>query len=231
MAPLGRAHRSVRRGGSAFDPLRVRLTLRRETGELGLSQPLQRRTLSAVPLGEHDRPGQTGGYSHQFPIRLPQPRRPVPGQRGHLAHLPHPHRRHAAQRHGGGAPHRPESRRRPLHGRVDIYFFPDQTQARRPVRTAASRGTLWLLTLFQVLMFLQFLPGLTAGASLPVCIGFGGLVLLSWVFCSLRRTGSRGLEVLALLLTTVASPSPPLMTPTPYINSWSLWCWAWGCIC
>ena len=59
------------------------------------------------------------------------------------------------------------------------------------------------MTLFQVLMFLQFLPGLTAGASLPVCIGFGGLVLLSWVFCSLRRTGSRGLEVLALLLTTV----------------------------
>ena len=88
-------------------------------------------------------------------------------------------------------------------GGVDIYFFPDQKQARRPVRTAASRGTLWLLTLFQVLMFLQFLPGLTAGASLPVCIGFGGLVLLSWVFCSLRRTGSRGLEVLALLLTTV----------------------------
>ena len=88
-------------------------------------------------------------------------------------------------------------------GGVDIYFFPDQKQARRPVRTAASPGTLWLLTLFQVLMFLQFLPGLTAGASLPVCIGFGGLVLLSWVFCSLRRTGSRGLEVLALLLTTV----------------------------
>ena len=88
-------------------------------------------------------------------------------------------------------------------GGVDIYFFPDQKQARRPVRTAASRGTLWLLTLFQVLMFLQFLPVLTAGASLPVCIGFGGLVLLSWVFCSLRRTGSRGLEVLALLLTTV----------------------------
>ena len=88
-------------------------------------------------------------------------------------------------------------------GGVDIYFFPDQKQARRPVRTAASRGTLWLLTLFQVLMFLQFLPGLTAGASLPVCIGFGGLVLLSWVFCSLRRTGSRGLEILALLLTTV----------------------------
>lgn len=75
-------------------------------------------------------------------------------------------------------------------GGVDIYFFPDQKQARRPVRTAASPGTLWLLTLFQVLMFLQFLPGLTAGASLPVCIGFGGLVLLSWVFCSLRRTGS-----------------------------------------
>ena len=88
-------------------------------------------------------------------------------------------------------------------GGVDIYFFPDQKQARRPVRTAASPGTLWLLTLFQVLMFLPFLPGLTAGASLPVCIGFGGLVLLSWVFCSLRRTGSRGLEVLALLLTTV----------------------------
>ena len=88
-------------------------------------------------------------------------------------------------------------------GGVDIYFFPDQKQARRPVRTAASPGTLWLLTLFQVLMFLQFLPGLTAEATLPVCIGFGGLVLLSWVFCSLRRTGSRGLEVLALLLTTV----------------------------
>lgn len=88
-------------------------------------------------------------------------------------------------------------------GGVDIYFFPDQKQARRPVRTAASPGTLWLLTLFQVLMFLQFLPGLTAGATLPVCIGFGGLVLLSWVFCSLRRTGSRGLEILALLLTTV----------------------------
>ena len=47
-------------------------------------------------------------------------------------------------------------------GGVDIYFFPDQKQARRPVRTAASPGTLWLLTLFQVRMFLQFLPGLTA---------------------------------------------------------------------
>ena len=90
----------------------------------------------------------------------------------------------------------------PLHGRVDIYFFPDQKQARRPVRTAASPGTLWSLTLFQVLMFLQFLPGLTAGASPPVCIGFGGLVP-SWVFCSLRRTGSRGLEILAPPLTTV----------------------------
>ena len=124
MAPLGRAHRSVRRGGSAFDPLRAHLTLRRETGELGLSQPLQRRTLSAVSLGKHDRPGQAGGYSHQFSIRLPQPRRPVPGQRGHLAHLPHPHRRHAAQRHGGGAPHRPESRRRPLHGRGGYLLLP-----------------------------------------------------------------------------------------------------------
>ena len=124
MASLGRTHRSVRRGGPAFDPLRAHLTLRRETGELGLSQPLQRRTLSAVSLGEHDRPGQTGGYSHQFPIRLPQPRRPVPGQRGHLAHLPHPHRRHAAQRHGGGAPHRPESRRRPLHGRGGYLLLP-----------------------------------------------------------------------------------------------------------
>lgn len=88
-------------------------------------------------------------------------------------------------------------------GGVDIYFFPNQKKSDRPVRTAASRGTLWLLTLFQVLMFLQFLPGLTGGATLPVCIGFGGLVLLSWVFCSLRRSGSRGLEVLALLLTTV----------------------------
>lgn len=81
-------------------------------------------------------------------------------------------------------------------GGVDIYFFPDQKQARRPVRTAASPGTLWLLTLFQVLMFLQFLPGLTAGASLPVCIGFGGLVLLSWVFapCAapLRWAGGPG---------------------------------------
>ena len=124
MAPLGRAHRSVRCGGSAFDPLRAHLTLRRETGELGLSQSLQRRTLSAVPLGEHDRPGQAGGYSHQLPLRLPQPRRPVPGQRGHLAHLPHPHRRHAAQRHGGGAPHRPESRRRPLHGRGGYLLLP-----------------------------------------------------------------------------------------------------------
>ena len=116
-------------------------------------------------------------------------------------------------------------------GGVDIYFFPDQKQARRPVRTAASPGTLWLLTLFQVLMFLQFLPGLTAEATLPVCIGFGGLVLLSWVFCSLRRTGSRGLEVLALLLTTVLRRHPPPTTPTPYINNWPPWCWVWGYIC
>ena len=28
-----------------------------------------------------------------------------------------------------------------------------------------------------------------------------------------------------------ASPSPPPTTPTPYINSWPLWCWVWGCIC
>lgn len=203
MAPLGRAHRSVRRGGSAFDPLRRTLLSggkQESWGFLSLSNGAR------YPLYHWE---NMIGRARQADIRI---------------NFPSVSRSHAAlcrDSEGiwriypirtGGTLLNGTVVERPTAlnpgdalsmGGVDIYFFPDQKQARRPVRTAASPGTLWLLTLFQVLMFLQFLPGLTAGASLPVCIGFGGLVLLSWVFCSLRRTGSRGLEVLALLLTTV----------------------------
>ena len=88
-------------------------------------------------------------------------------------------------------------------GGVDIYFFPDQKQAcsagphRRLPRDAVAADSVSGADV-------PAIPSRSDGRSpLPVCIGFGGLVLLSWVFCSLRRTGSRGLEVLALLLTTV----------------------------
>ncbi|MFR6087288.1 MAG: FHA domain-containing protein [Oscillospiraceae bacterium] len=140
MAPLGRAHRSVRCGGSAFDPLRAHLTLRRETGELGLSQSLQRRTLSAVPLGEHDRPGQAGGYSHQLPSVSRDHAALCRDSEGIWRIYPI---RTGGTLLNGTVVERPTA----LNpgdalsmGGVDIYFFPDQKQARRPVRTAASPG-------------------------------------------------------------------------------------------
>lgn len=99
-------------------------------------------------------------------------------------------------------------------GGVDLFFFPSSPQDEaaqakrrtRPGQTFSPAATLWLLTLIQILMWLQFIPGLTKETWLPISVAFGGLCLLDWLFYALyrvlRRTGYE-LETMIFLLVTI----------------------------
>ncbi len=112
-------------------------------------------------------------------------------------------------------------------GGVDLFFFPasqqdEVTQAKqrtRPGRTISPAVSLWLLTLIQALLLLQFVPDLTEETWLPITIGFGSLCLLEWVFYALyrvlRRTGYE-LETMIFLLVSIgfgvsAAYDPPAL--------------------
>lgn len=99
-------------------------------------------------------------------------------------------------------------------GGVELYFFPAnqtdevlQAQKRtRAGRKVSAPVTLMLLTLFQTLMLIQFLPGLTDESALPILTCFGGLALFSWLlyvgYRLLHRTAYE-LETLVFFLITM----------------------------
>ena len=99
-------------------------------------------------------------------------------------------------------------------GGVELYFFPSnredearQAQKRtRPGRTVSAAGSLWLLTVFQALTFLQFLPVRQETYFPKIVIAFGALCALSWGLYGLYRAMQRTayeLETLVFLLITV----------------------------
>ena len=99
-------------------------------------------------------------------------------------------------------------------GGVDLFFFPSteddeaiQSQTRtRPGKYISPTGTLWMLTLFQILTYAQFLLSVDEETWLPVSVGFIGLAALCWCFYIfyriLHRTGYE-LETMIFLLTTI----------------------------
>ena len=99
-------------------------------------------------------------------------------------------------------------------GGVELYFFPSdaaqeaaQAQKRsRPGRNVSPGATLFLLTLFQALTVVQFLPMLHNEDCLPVCISFAVLCLLMWALYGLYRLLHRTAfeaETLAFFLVTL----------------------------
>lgn len=99
-------------------------------------------------------------------------------------------------------------------GGVELFFFPasqqdEAVQAKnrtRPGKSFSPVRSLWLLTLVQFLLWLQFLPDLTQETWLPISVGFAGLCLLDWLFYAFyrisRRTGYE-LETLIFLLVSL----------------------------
>lgn len=99
-------------------------------------------------------------------------------------------------------------------GGVALYFFPAnaddearQAQKRaKPGRTVSPVANLLLLSIFQILMLLQFVPYFTSDTFLPITISFTGLIAVSWglyaIYHLLHRTAFE-LETLAFFLITV----------------------------
>lgn len=103
-------------------------------------------------------------------------------------------------------------------GGVEMYFFPatesDEAKvARRRVeeqqrRHTSQAGTLVLVNVCQVLLFLQVFATAQAEDRLPIGVAFGGLVLLSWVLYGIYRAAQRSayeLESLVFLLIGVGA--------------------------
>lgn len=99
-------------------------------------------------------------------------------------------------------------------GGVELYFFPaDEMQEAqlaqrrtRPGKTVSAGGTLWLLTLLQALLLIQFLPSMTEETFLPIVIAFGGLCGIMWGLYAVYRLWHRvayEAETLAFFLTTL----------------------------
>jgi len=98
-------------------------------------------------------------------------------------------------------------------GGVELYFFPatcddEATQASRrtkPGKNVSPAGSLFILSILQLLALLQFLPYGTAETQLPILVGFGGIFLLQWLLYGLyrllRRTAYE-LETLVFFLIT-----------------------------
>ena len=112
-------------------------------------------------------------------------------------------------------------------GGVELFFFPatEQDEARQAQRRtkAGMRFSpavgLWLLTLIQLLMILQFMPGWTEDTYLPILAGFCGLGGLSWLLYGLYRLLHRTAfeqETLLFFLVTIgfsviAAYDPPAL--------------------
>ena len=101
---------------------------------------------------------------------------------------------------------------------IPYYFFPatesDEAKvARRRVeeqqrRHTSQAGTLVLVNVCQVLLFLQVFATAQAEDRLPIGVAFGGLVLLSWVLYGIYRAAQRSayeLESLVFLLIGVGA--------------------------
>ncbi len=110
-------------------------------------------------------------------------------------------------------------------GGVDLFFFPSSSQDEaaqakrrtRPGQRFSPAASLWLLTLVQFLLWLQFIPDWTAETWLPISVGFGGLCLVDWLFYALyrilRRTGYE-LETMIFLLITIGFSVTAAYTPS-----------------
>lgn len=110
-------------------------------------------------------------------------------------------------------------------GGVDMYFFAADSETElqinrnrtEPGRLVSRAGTLWLLTLFQALTLLQFLPSLSAKNFFPIVTCFGVLCLLMWLLFVLYRVCSRTAfeaETLAFFLLTVSFAIAAAYDPT-----------------
>ena len=90
-------------------------------------------------------------------------------------------------------------------------------------------GTLLLVNLCQLLLFLQVFLTAKAEDRLPIAVAFGSLMLLSWalywVYRAARRTAYE-LESLVFLLISVGAAVTAATPPTPCINSSSPSSWA-----
>lgn len=101
-------------------------------------------------------------------------------------------------------------------GGVEMFFFPssetdEARNIRRRQRTEKRVSpvfSLILLTLFQLMMLVQSLPGQDSSGLRAAAITFGGLALLSWGLYALYRAAKRTayeLETLVFLLITVGA--------------------------
>ena len=116
-------------------------------------------------------------------------------------------------------------------GGVELYFFPAgaqqeaelASQRARAGRAVSAPATLWLLTGFQALTLLQFLPSFTAESYLPILTGFGGLCAVMWLLYAVYRLWSRTayeLETLAFLLTTIGFAIAAAYAPSTLYKEW-----------
>ena len=100
-------------------------------------------------------------------------------------------------------------------GGISLYFFPadiaKEIELNRgrtaPGKLVSRAGTLWLLTLFQLLTLSQFIPLLNEENFFPICISFATLCVLMWLLFILYRICSRTAfeaETLVFFLLTVS---------------------------
>lgn len=99
-------------------------------------------------------------------------------------------------------------------GGVELYFFPAnheeelrQAERRsRPGHTVSAAGSLWLLSIFQVLTFMQFLPVCTEDYFPKIVLGFAAVGAAGWALYGLYRAMQRTayeLETLVFFLITL----------------------------
>ncbi|MBQ0038684.1 MAG: FtsW/RodA/SpoVE family cell cycle protein [Clostridiales bacterium] len=99
-------------------------------------------------------------------------------------------------------------------GGADLYFFPGnaddearQAEKRtKPGKAVSPTVNLLLLTIFQVLMLLQFVPCIKQDTAMPIFVSFTGLCAAEWGLYGLYRLLHRTafeLETLSFLLITV----------------------------
>ena len=99
-------------------------------------------------------------------------------------------------------------------GGVELYFFPAnhdeelrQAERRsRPGHTVSAAGSLWLLSIFQVLTFMQFLPVCTEDYFPKIVLSFAAVGAAGWALYGLYRAMQRTayeLETLVFFLITL----------------------------
>ena len=110
-------------------------------------------------------------------------------------------------------------------GGVELYFFPsgadgDVSQEFRHTeerKTFSPAGTLFCLSLIQLLLLLHFFPAWTTETRLPILIGFIGLCILQWLlygFYRLLHRTTYGLETLTFFLITIGFAITAAYDPT-----------------